>query len=451
VTNKKPAWLSQRSGPAAGDISTWSNWTGDQTCSPRRIERPRTVDELSSLVAAASAAGEGPIRVVGAGHSFGDIVGTPGVLISLDHLAGLLAYDEVSGHATVAAGTRLFQLNGLLDEVGRAMANLGDINVQSVAGAMSTATHGTGARLGNLATQVVSLDLVTADGSVRTIDDGDELMAARVSLGALGVICAVTLQTVPSFRLHAVDERRPLEETLLRLDEFTDVNEHFEFWAFPHTNQALCRTNNRTDDPARVRGKVASFVTETVLENKVLDLVSQAGRRFPSQIPRLNRLVTRAFSETDRVDVGHQIFSSVRDVKFTESEWAVPADAAPSMVRELFSVIDKRGFDVNFPLEVRFVAPDTESFLSPSWGRDTSYIAAHMYRGMEWEPYLRAVREVALAHDGRPHWGKRHFLTAAELAPKYPEWERFQGVRRTFDPNGAFTNDHVGRVLGGIA
>ena len=406
------------------------------------------------MVSAATAAGDTPIRVVGAGHSFGDIVSTSGVLISLDHLSGLLGYDEVSGRVTVAAGTRLHQLNSLLDEVGRAMANLGDINVQSVAGAISTATHGTGAGLGNLATQVVSLDIVTADGTVRTVDgansvEGDELRAARVSLGALGVISAVTLETVPAFRLHGVDERRPLQATMMRLDELTDVNDHFEFWTFPHTEYALCRTNNRTEDPVRVRGPVAAYVNEAIVENRILDLVSRAGRRVPRQIPRLNRLVTRAFSDNDRVDVGHQIFSSVRDVRFTESEWAVPRDAAPSMVRDIFDVIDKRGFDVNFPLEVRFVAPDEQSFLSPSWGRDTSYIAAHMYQGMDWEPFLRAVQEVALAHDGRPHWGKRHFLTAAELAPKYPMWDRFQAVRRTFDPDGVFTNDHVRRVLGG--
>lgn len=431
--------------------TSWQNWTGDETCTPRRIVRPSTVDELASVVAAATAAGETPIRVVGAGHSFGDIIGTSGVLISLDNLTGLLGHDSVTGRVTVAAGTRLHQLNGLLDEIGRAMANLGDVNVQSVAGAISTATHGTGARLGNLATQVVSLDVVTADGTVRTVDAGDELQAARVSLGALGVICAVTLETVPSFRLHGVDERRSLDATLMRLDELTDVNDHFEFFVFPHTEYALCRTNNRTEEPVRTRGPVASYLSETLLENKVLDLLLRTGRRFPSQIPRLNRMAAAAFSGSDRVNVGHEIFSSVRSVRFTESEWAVPRDAAASMVREILDVIDKRGFDVNFPLEVRFVAPDQDSFLSPSWGRDTGYVAAHMYQGMEWEPFMRAVQEVALAHDGRPHWGKRHFLTAAELAPKYPEWDRFQQVRRTFDPDGVFTNDHVRRVLGGPA
>lgn len=421
----------------------WRNWTGDQTCVPAVLARPASVAELSEQVASAAA-----VRVVGAGHSFGDVVCTDGTLVSLDAVAGLIGYDEASGHVTVGAGTRLHALNDILDGLGRAMANLGDINVQSVAGAISTATHGTGGRLGNIATQVVSLDLVTADGSVRTIDGGDELLAARVSLGALGVISAVTLKTVPSFRLRGVDERRSLDETLTRLDELADVNDHFEFWAFPHTNTALCRTNNRTDDPARPPNALKAYLTETVLENTALGAISRVGRQFPRQIPRLNRFVTSAFSEQDRVDVGHRIFSSVRSVKFTESEWAVPRDAAASVVREIFAAIDTRKFDVNFPLEVRFVAPDEDSFLSPAWSRDTAYIAAHMYEGMAYEPFLRAVQDVALAHDGRPHWGKRHFLEADVLSAKYPNWDRFQAVRRRLDPHGKFTNPHVRRVLG---
>ena len=424
-------------------MTSWHNWTGDESCSPADFVRPESVDELAEQVAAAAA-----VRVVGAGHSFGDVVCTDGTLLSLDRLSGLIAYDQTTGHVTVGAGTRLHALNGILDEHGRAMANLGDINVQSVAGAISTATHGTGARLGNLATQVVSLDLVIADGTVRTIDDGDELHSARVSLGALGVISAVTLKTVPAFRLRALDERRPLDETLTRLDEWADVNDHFEFWAFPHTDAALCRTNNRSEEPARPVNPVKAYLTETVLENKVLDAISRVGRQFPSQIPRLNRFVTGAFSEMDRVDVGHRIFSSVRSVRFTESEWAVPRDAAPSVVREIFAEIETRGFDVNFPLEVRFVAPDEDSFLSPAWSRDTAYVAAHMYQGMPYEPFLRAVQDVALAHDGRPHWGKRHFLAADVLSAKYPNWDRFQAVRRCFDPHGKFTNEHVRRVLG---
>ena len=425
-------------------MTTWTNWAGDQTCSPRAIESPASVDELADVLRS----GEGPIRVAGAGHSFGDLVGTTGTVVSLDRLSGLIDYDPATGLAKVFAGTRLNELNSLLDERGRALPNLGDINVQSVAGAISTATHGTGAKLGNLATQVEALELVLADGSVRTISAGDELQAARVSLGALGVISTVTLRTVPSFRLRQIDERRPLTETFRRLDESVYGNAHFEFFVFPHTDDALTRTTNPTDEPPRPRGKASAYVNEALIENRLLDFVCRLGRRHPRQIPRLNRLVTRALSASDRVDVSHRQFSSVRNVRFTESEWAVPRAAAESMVREVLAVVGKRGFDVNFPLEVRFVAADEESFLSPSWARETCYVAAHMYERMDWEPFLRAVQEIALAHDGRPHWGKRHFLSADELGPRYPMWDRFQAVRNSLDPAGRFANEHVRRVLG---
>ncbi len=425
-------------------MTTWTNWAGDQICTPRAIERPSSVDELADVVRTV----DGPIRMVGAGHSFGDLVNTSGAIVSLDNLSGLIDYDPATGLAKVYAGTRLHDLNALLDQKGRALPNLGDINVQSVAGAISTATHGTGARLGNLATQVEAVELVLADGSVRAITGGDALQSARVSLGALGVVSTVTLRTVPSFRLRQVDARRPVDETFARLDESVDGNAHFEFFVFPHADETLTRTTNPTDDPVRTRGPVSAYVAESLIENRVLDAISRVGRRHPRQIPRLNRLVTSALSAADRVDVSHRLFSSVRKVRFTESEWALPRTAAESMVREVLASVDKHGFDVNFPLEVRFVAADEESFLSPSWGRETCYVAAHMYQGMEWEPFLRTVQSIALAHDGRPHWGKRHFLTAAELAPKYPMWERFQSVRRELDPEGRFANEHVRRVLG---
>lgn len=428
-------------------MTTWTNWAGDQTCSPRAIERPGSVDDLAGIVRS----GDGPIRVAGAGHSFGDLVATEGTVVSLDRLSGLIDYDQATGLAKVFAGTRLNELNTLLDEQGRALPNLGDINVQSVAGAISTATHGTGAKLGNLATQVEALELVLADGSVRTIgsaDEGGELQAARVSLGALGVISTVTLRTVPSFRLRKIDERRPLDETFRRLDEYVDGNEHFEIFVFPHADDALTRATNSTDEPPRPRGKVSAYVNEALIENRLLDVVCRLGRRHPRQIPRLNRLVTRALSPSDRVDVSHRQFSSVRNVRFTESEWAVPRAAAESMVREVLAVVKTRGFDVNFPLEVRFVAADEESFLSPSWARETCYVAAHTYQGMDWEPFLRAVQDIALAHDGRPHWGKRHFLSADQLAPRYPMWDRFQAVRGALDPTGRFANEHVRRVFG---
>jgi L-gulono-1,4-lactone dehydrogenase len=316
-----------------------------------------------------------------------------------------------------------------------------------VAGAISTATHGTGARLGNLATQVEELDLVLADGSLlRCAPGSDELRAARVSLGALGVLATVTLRVVPAFRLRAEDRPRPLADTLAELDEHVGGADHFEFYVFPHSDRALTRTNTRTDAPAAPRGRLRRFLDEELVPNDLLGAVCRLGRRFPAAVPRLNRQVAAAFAASVLTDVSHRVFTSPRRVRFTEMEWALPRAACEPVLRAALRAAERHV--VNFPIEVRFTAADDESFLSPSWCRDTAYVAVHAFDGMPWEAYFRDVQDVALAHDGRPHWGKRHLLDAAALAPRYPAWDHFQAVRNRLDPDRRFTNAHVARVLG---
>lgn len=433
--------------------ATWTNWAGDQVCTPARWEMPRSVDDVAAAVRRAAEAGRG-VRVVGAGHSFGDLVCTDGVLLSLAGLTGLEHVDREQGLVRVAAGTTLHDLNLLLDAEGLAFANLGDIDVQSVAGGISTGTHGTGRLLGNLATMVESLQLVTADGSVLDLnaddstEDAETLRAARISLGALGVITAYTLRVVPSFNLRGVDAPMPLVEVMDGLDDLVDGNDHFEFFWFPQTEIALTRRNNRTDEAAAPEGKVAAYLRNTVVENQLLDLVSRTGRRFPGQVPRLNRLVTRALTPATRVDKSYRIFASHRSVRFTETEWAVPRAALATVLPELQAMVHEHHPEVNFPFEVRFVAGDERSFLSPAYGRETAYIAMHCYQGMRWQEFFARAQEIAVAHGGRPHWGKRHSLHASTLAGLYPEWDRFQQVRTRLDPDGLFANDHLRRVFG---
>src|SRR5918998_1337869 len=262
---------------------TWINWAGDERFTPATVVRPRSVEELSVAV---REAGERTVRVAGAGHSFGDLVATNGVLLQLDGLAGVLAVDRAAGLVRGGAGTRLHALNAALDMLGLALPNLGDVDRQSVAGAISTATHGTGARLGNLATQVEELELVLADGSVLHCGPGsDELRAARVSLGALGVIASATLRVVPAFRLRAEDRAHPLEETLARLDELVEGSDHFEFYVFPHSDRALTRTNTRTDAPATPRSPLRRFLDEELVPNDLLGAVCRLGRRVPAPDP----------------------------------------------------------------------------------------------------------------------------------------------------------------------
>jgi L-gulonolactone oxidase len=332
------------------------------------------------------------------------------------------------------------------------MENLGDIDIQSIAGAISTATHGTGARLGNIPSQVLSLTLVLADGSTLECSeqrDPEVFAAARVGLGALGVLAEVTLRCVPAFRLHGVDGQAPLEQTLERFDELTLANDHFEFYVFPHADIALTRTNNRTELEASPRSRVGAYANDVLLTNHSFELFCKLGRRLPSQIPRINRLVTRLAGSSQRVDRSDRIFTSPRLVRFTEMEYALPREHTVEAVRRVLELVVRRGFDVPFPIEVRTVARDN-ALISTAAGRDSGFVAVHMYRGMAWEPYFRAVEAIMDELGGRPHWGKRHFQTAATLRSRYPGWDRFQAVRRRLDPAGRFANAYLERVLGPV-
>ena len=426
----------------------WRNWAGDQSCRPAAVELPGSIEEISEAITRA-AAHDRRVRVAGAGHSFSDVALTDGSQLRLDRLTGVLDVDRSSGLVRVQGGITIRELNARLAEHGLALENLGDIDVQSIAGAISTATHGTGARLRNISAQVVELILVLADGStLRCAEeiDSEVFRAARVGLGALGVIAEVTLRCVPAFTLRGVDAPMPLHDTLARFEELALGNDHFEFFVFPHADRALTRTNNRTDQPPRPRGRVIAYANDVLLTNHAFELLCRAGRRFPRRIPQLNRLVTRLAGATALVDRSDRIFASPRLVRFTEMEYALPRAATPEAVNRIMALVPSRNFAVPFPIEVRTVAPD-DALLSTAAGRDSGFVAVHMYRGMAWEPYFRAVEAIMDELGGRPHWGKRHFQTAATLRPRYPDWDRFQAVRVRLDPEGRFANAWTDRIL----
>jgi len=430
-------------------IGEWRNWAGDQRCAPTAIERPSSIAEIAAALERAKAHNQ-RVRVAGAGHSFSDIALTDGRLLRLDRMSRLLEVDRSSGLVRVQGGITIHALNARLAAIGLALENLGDIDVQSIAGAISTATHGTGARLRNIPSQVAALTLVLADGSTLYCseqDDPELLRAARVGLGALGVVAEVTLRCVPAFRLRGLDAPAPLEQTLERFEELSLANDHFEFYVFPHARTALTRTNNRTGEPARPRGRVGAYANDVLLTNHAFGLLCRLGRRMPAQIPRINRLVTRLAGPSRRVDRSDRIFTSPRLVGFTEMEYALPRERTVEAVRRVLELVPRGNFAVPFPIEVRTVAAD-DALLSTAAGRDSGYVAVHMFEGMAWEPYFRAVEAIMDELGGRPHWGKRHFQTAATLRERYPEWERFQAVRRRLDPEGRFANDYTDRVLG---
>jgi L-gulono-1,4-lactone dehydrogenase len=426
----------------------WRNWTGDQRCTPAEVVRPGDRDRLAAAVVAAAGAGR-TVSVAGAGHSFTEAALSDGTMIDVAALSGTIDADPATGLVKVGAGTVLADLNEELQRFGLAMENLGDIDRQTIAGAISTGTHGTGAKLRNISAQVEALELVCADGSVRELDgaEPDLLRAARVSLGALGAISAVTLRCVPAFILLRVDSPQSREEVLASFDERAAANDHFELFTFPYADSALVLERNRVDGPPQPRGRFAAYLNDIVLENWALEALSAAGRLVPRSIPTLSRLAAALASGGKTTDRSDRVFASERRVRFTEMEYGVPREHGPEAARRVIEWVRANRYPVFFPIEMRVAAGD-DALLSPSHDRDTAYIAVHQYRGMEWRPYFEAVEEIMREYGGRPHWGKRHFQTAATLAPLYPEWGTFQAARDELDPGRVFANEYAKRVLG---
>jgi L-gulonolactone oxidase len=428
----------------------WSNWAGDQRCVPAEIVRPRNRDELAAAIVAAVEGGR-RISVAGSGHSFTDAAMTDGgTMLRVETLGGVIDADPGSGLVKVGAGTVLADLSEELARLGLAMENLGDIDSQTVAGAISTGTHGTGAKLRNISAQVEGLELVLADGSVRQLSSATHpelLRTARVGIGALGAISAVTLRCVPAFTLERVDTPLPREQVLDSFQERADANDHYELFTFPYSDLALVLERNRTEAPPRPRGRVGAYLNDIVLENWALGALSATGSAFPAAIPLLARLAGRLASGGRAVDRSDRVFANERRVRFTEMEYGVPREYGPEAVRRVVEWVRSNRYPVFFPIEMRVAAGDDAS-LSPSHGRETIYIAVHQYRGMEWRPYFEAVEAIMDSYGGRPHWGKRHFQTAATLAPRYPAWSEFQAVRDELDPGRTFTNEYAERVLG---
>lgn len=431
--------------------TTWTNWGRNQSCSPAEIRRPSSEDELTEILKDA-AARERRVKVVGAGHSFTAIACTDGVMMDLADYGRVLSHDPERQTVTVEAGIPLHRLSEELDRRGLALQNMGDIDQQTITGATQTATHGTGLRFGNLSSQIVALRLVTAAGSVIdcSAEQNPQLFdAARVGLGALGVISTLTLQCTPAFRLHAVEEPMRLDDVLANLDELVTENDHFEFFWVPHTGWALTKRNRRTDEPARPRTRAREWLDDVVIPNWIFGAACRVGRRVPSVIPRLARLIPSS-GRVDYVDRSDRVFTSPRLVRFWEMEYAIPRAALPEAVNRVRGLVDRLGIRLSFPVEARVAAAD-DIALSTAYGRETGYIAVHVYRGTPYDAYFSGVERIMDDYGGRPHWGKMHHQTYETLASRYDRWDEFQTVRAELDPTGRFANPYLDRVLGPIS
>lgn len=429
--------------------ATWRNWGRSQVSHPRFVVHANSLDDVVAAIELARQHGL-PLKTIGAGHSFTAIAATDGVQLDVSALDGVLAVDGLN--VTLGAGTHLYQLPTLLGEHGLALENMGDIDRQSIAGAISTGTHGTGARFGGIATQVVALTLVTAAGGILRISETENaelLPAAGVGLGALGVLVEVTLRCVPDFVMHAIEKPEPLEDVLADWEARASGVDHFEFYWFPHTDDALTKSNTRlpADTARKPQHPVAAWIDDEFMPNGLYVLMCELGVIAPATTPPLNRLSNRLVAQREVTDGWHQVFTSPRRVRFREMEYALPREHVPAALRAVRALIEEKGWRITFPVEVRVAAAD-QNWLSTAYGRESGYIAIHRYWREDPTEYFEAVEAIMRGFDGRPHWGKVHYRTAADLRPAYPRFDDFLAVRDTLDPDRLFRNDYLGRVLG---
>ncbi|MER5866923.1 D-arabinono-1,4-lactone oxidase [Kitasatospora sp. NPDC002040] len=428
----------------------WQNWAGNQSARPSRVVAPSSAAELAEVLR--EAAGQGrTVKAVGSGHSFTSIASAgDGVLVRPDGLTAVRELDREAGTVTVESGLPLSRLNRLLAAAGLALTNMGDIEVQTVAGATSTGTHGTGRDSGSLAAQIRAVEIVLADGTVQQCsptENAELFQGARLGLGALGVVTALTFGVEPAFLLTAHERPMGFEEVLAAFDDLAAVNEHFEFYWFPHTDRCSVKRNNRSQGPAAPLPGFRSWLDDDFLSNTVWEGACKVGRRFPAAIPTIAQLASRAWSERTYTDTAYKVFTSPRKVRFIEMEYAVPRAAATTVLRELKTLVERSGWRISFPVEVR-VAPADDLWLSTANGRDSVYIAVHLYRGTAEQGYFTEVEKLMTAHQGRPHWGKLHTRDAEYLASVYPHFGDFTALRDKVDPGRLFANDYLRRVLG---
>jgi len=433
----------------------WQNWSGLESAEPRSVSSPASAEAVVAAVRSARDA-RSTVKMVGTGHSFTGIA-TPGdVMLRPDRLTGIVSVDREAMTVTAYAGTRLSVLNAELERLGLSLHNMGDIAEQTLGGAVSTGTHGTGGVAAGLAAQLAGFQLVTGTGELveaSPTDNLDVFELGRVGLGALGVLTTVTFAVEPLFLLEAHEQPMSWDEALGSFDAMVDESHHCDMYWFPHTDRMLTKRNTRLDadvSEAAPVGRVRGWVDDELLSNSLFGALTAVANRVPGVIPRMNQVSARALSARTYSDVAHRVFTSPRRVVFREMEYAVPRAAGLDALREARRIVDASDWKISFPVEIR-VAPADDVALSTAYDRDSFYLAFHTHHRSDWTThtaYLAAMEAMLRDHDGRPHWGKLHSRTAADLAPAYPRFGEFLALRDRLDPDRLFANDYLRRVLG---
>ncbi len=419
------------------------NWSGYLTWDPKKIFYPESEVKIQKIIKKAISF-EQKIRVIGSGHSFSPVCATNDILVSLDKYQGIISVDKEKLTATVKGGTKLFLLNQLLHKEGMAMENLGDIDQQSIAGAISTGTHGTGITFGSLSTQILSISFINGLGEKVTCskEQNHELFkAAQVSLGTLGIITELTIQCVPSYKLELIIDKTTLEDVLSTYKEINNKNRNFEFYWFPNTEYVMTKICNITDDPVDKNG-LKNYFQDYVLENYAFKLICEFARRFPSKSIWTSKFSAKTISHHRKVNYSHKVLIAPRLVKFNEMEYNVPIEAYDDALKDIVKWINKNNSTVHFPIENRFVKGD-DIYLSPAYNRDSAYIACHVYNKKEFTSFFTALEEIFLSYEGRPHFGKINQFNKELMIERYPMFDAFCKLRETHDPSNIFISEYM--------
>lgn len=426
------------------------NWDRTLECTPRRYFQPHCEAEVIQVVRAANAANE-TVRVVGAGHSWSPLVLTQDNLLNLDHLNQLVSIDADKMQVTVGAGIRLKHLNELLAQHGLALANLGSVAEQSVAGAISTGTHGTGVRYGNLSTQIVALNFVTGDGRLMHIAaerDAELMRAARVSLGALGVITQVTIQCVKAHRIELRSDVQPFEHVLDRMEQLVNDNDRVRMYWYPGTDVFYINTLNQTNEPLTPHQPIKEWLNNVAIRHDLMEFFLKSGSAFPALVNPINRMQAAiGFTRERRVARSDLALTIPMPAAHQETEYAVPIEHTVRAIRATRELIERNNYRANVPVEVRFVAHD-DSMLSPAYGRDVAYIGAYTYGQRFARDYFAAFERAMKELGGRPHWGKILTLKLGEARAMYPLYNRFNQIRQELDPGNTFANQFIRELFG---
>ncbi len=421
---------------------TVSNWSKSVVYTPAVYLRPETEEAFISAVKEAAAQGK-KIRVIGTGHSFTRLCETSDILISLDHYKGIVSVDRGRKEVTVRAGTKIYEFGELAHALGLAQENLGDIDRQSLAGSISTGTHGTGIDFGNISTQITRIRMVNGLGEIVTCseeENKDLFHAARISLGGLGIILELTFRLTDAYKLEFRSEKEDIYDVLGRYDEINRATRNFEFYWFPHTHTVQTKYSDVSEKEA-VDNKLGLWF-DNILENHLFNAISWPTRHFPGLSATVAKVSAALSGTSAKVNWSHKVYALPRTVLFNEMEYNVPYEAFPEVKKEVLRVFKQKNFDVHFPTENRFVKGD-DIWLSPAYQRKSAYIAFHVYKGNPYETYFRTMEDICLHYDGRPHWGKMHTLKSDALAARYPRWGDFIRIREAQDPEGVFMTPYM--------